>query len=258
VGRLIKLLTEGNNESRRIRWPRLPCYVRYSDEETDRTRRSSELNVTAYTPTEHGWKPRRWNVWMLRVFVWCRAVREHTQNDSVPKMPINDTINLLFKSAVSISLVSNHNSFRVPFDKIASAYFIRKVYLYFSIGNGQPGEPALCQLYRHTFVTYRPYTHRCAVRFWAGDVLPVDEESGTSWDPWEGPRPVSLSRSRVAFLAYTHLSILPGLSWVWRSHWDPHGYGYGVGLGMIFHPHTPTGILWGFLINLKYCVKHER
>ena len=42
------------------------------------------------------------------------------------------------------------------FDKIASAYFISKMYLYmyFSIGNGQPREPALCQLYRHTFVPY--------------------------------------------------------------------------------------------------------
>ena len=30
------------------------------------------------------------------------------------------------------------------------------MYLYFSIGNGQPREPALCQLYRHTFVPYRP------------------------------------------------------------------------------------------------------
>ena len=28
------------------------------------------------------------------------------------------------------------------------------MYLYFSIGNGQPSEPALCQLYRHTFVPY--------------------------------------------------------------------------------------------------------
>jgi len=39
----------------------------------------------------------------------------------------------------------------------------------------------------------------------------------------------------------------PGLSWVR----DPHGYGYGVGMGIIFHPHRPMGILWGFLINLK-------
>ena len=30
-----------------------------------------------------------------------------------------------------------------------------KTYLYFSVGNGQPREPALCQLYRHTFVRGR-------------------------------------------------------------------------------------------------------
>jgi len=44
----------------------------------------------------------------------------------------------------------------VLFDKIASAYFIWKISLYWysSIGNGQPSEPALCQLYRHSFVPY--------------------------------------------------------------------------------------------------------
>jgi len=36
-----------------------------------------------------------------------------------------------------------HNSFRVLFDKIASVYFFKKMYLYFSIGNAQPREPAL-------------------------------------------------------------------------------------------------------------------
>ena len=38
------------------------------------------------------------------------------------------------------------------FDKIAYVYFICEIYLYFSIGNDQLMEPALCQLYRHTFV----------------------------------------------------------------------------------------------------------
>ena len=38
-------------------------------------------------------------------------------------------------------VISNHNSFRVVFDKIASAYFIWKMHLYFSIGNGQPRKP---------------------------------------------------------------------------------------------------------------------
>ena len=51
-------------------------------------------------------------------------------------------------------VISNPHSFRVLFDKIASIYFIRKIYLYSSIGNDQPREPALCQLYRHTFVPY--------------------------------------------------------------------------------------------------------
>jgi len=45
-------------------------------------------------------------------------------NESVPKIIINNAINLLFKTAISISVISNHGSFRVLFDKIASVYFI--------------------------------------------------------------------------------------------------------------------------------------
>ena len=46
--------------------------------------------------------------------------------------------------------ISKHNSFRVLFDRnrIAAVYFIWNIYLYFSIANGQPRQPALCQLYR--------------------------------------------------------------------------------------------------------------
>ena len=58
-------------------------------------------------------------------------------NESVPKITLNDTI-FFYWTAISISVISNHNSFRVPFDKIASVYFIWKMYLYFGIGNGQP------------------------------------------------------------------------------------------------------------------------
>ena len=57
-------------------------------------------------------------------------------------------------------LISNHNSFREPFDKIASEHFIWKIYLYFRIRNGEPREPALCQLYRHTFL---PYYHEYGI-----------------------------------------------------------------------------------------------
>jgi len=74
-----------------------------------------------------------------------------TENESVPKIIINNTLNLFFKLQ---SAFLNHNSFRVPFYKSASVYFIWEIYLYFSIGNGQSREPALCQLYRHTFVSY--------------------------------------------------------------------------------------------------------
>jgi len=33
-------------------------------------------------------------------------------------------------------VISNHSSFRVLFDKIVSVYFVWRIYLYFSIGNG--------------------------------------------------------------------------------------------------------------------------
>ena len=75
-----------------------------------------------------------------------------TGNESVPKIIINDTV--FFKTTIGILVISNRNSFRALFDKIASVYFIWKIYLYFSIGSGQSREPALCQLYRHTFVPY--------------------------------------------------------------------------------------------------------
>jgi len=44
----------------------------------------------------------------------------------VLKLIINGAMNLFFLTAVGISPISNHSSFRVPFDKIASVYFIRK------------------------------------------------------------------------------------------------------------------------------------
>jgi len=50
-----------------------------------------------------------------------------------------------------VGLISNHNSVRVLVDNTASVYFISEIYLHFSIGNGQPREPALCQLYSAHF-----------------------------------------------------------------------------------------------------------
>jgi len=42
------------------------------------------------------------------------------------------------------------------FDKISFVYFTGKMHLSFSIGNGQPREPALYQLYRRTVVPCQP------------------------------------------------------------------------------------------------------
>ena len=51
--------------------------------------------------------------------------RAEIGNESMPKIIMNNTINLLFfKTAISILIISNHNSLRVLFDKIASVYFI--------------------------------------------------------------------------------------------------------------------------------------
>jgi len=43
-----------------------------------------------------------------------------TGNESVPKIIIDNTVNLLLKTAITILLISNRNCFRVLFDKIAS------------------------------------------------------------------------------------------------------------------------------------------
>jgi len=42
----------------------------------------------------------------------------------MPKIVINDTINLFFQTAIGVLIILNRNSFRVLFDKIVSVYFI--------------------------------------------------------------------------------------------------------------------------------------
>jgi len=58
-------------------------------------------------------------------------------------------------STINILVISNRNGFRLLFGEIAAVYFIRKkIFFYLSTGNCQPSEPALSQLYRHTFVPH--------------------------------------------------------------------------------------------------------
>jgi len=45
-------------------------------------------------------------------------------NESMLKIILNNTIKLFIKTAISISVISNHNSFRALFDKISSVYLI--------------------------------------------------------------------------------------------------------------------------------------
>ena len=74
-------------------------------------------------------------------------------NESVPKIIIgglNSAINLFLKLYSVFQTITA--SEWVLFGKIASVYFIWKIYLYFSIGNGQSSELALFQLYRRTVV----------------------------------------------------------------------------------------------------------
>jgi len=79
-------------------------------------------------------------------------------NEIVPKIVINyaeiiinNAIIFFLITAISSLLIPNHNSFWVLFDKIASVYFIWKYIkykkIYFSIRNGQPRGPVLCQLH---------------------------------------------------------------------------------------------------------------
>jgi len=51
------------------------------------------------------------------------------RKESVPKIMLNNTLNL-FLTAISVFVISNHNSFRALSDKIASVYFIWKKYIY--------------------------------------------------------------------------------------------------------------------------------
>jgi len=60
--------------------------------------------------------------------------------------------NNFFLNCNQFFVMSNHNRLRVLFDTIVSVHFIWKIYYYVSIENGQLRQPALCQLYRHTFV----------------------------------------------------------------------------------------------------------
>jgi len=73
---------------------------------------SSQLCSTTSTPSTSGPPSTAYN----RPYV---AIA----NETVPKILTNYTRNLFFETAISILVISSHNSFRVLVDKIASVYF---------------------------------------------------------------------------------------------------------------------------------------
>jgi len=57
-------------------------------------------------------------------------------NESVPKITVNNTINLFFlQTAINTFVISNHSSFRVLFDKIVSVYcrplFEKNIFIFY-------------------------------------------------------------------------------------------------------------------------------
>jgi len=62
-------------------------------------------------------------------------------NESVPKTITNNTINLFFLNSINILLVSNHNTFRLLFDRTASIfmYFISKNIFVLALEMVSPG-----------------------------------------------------------------------------------------------------------------------
>jgi len=90
------------------------------------------------------------------------------RKESVPKITINNTINLFYWTAISILVISNHSSLRVLFDRFASVYFIWKIYLYFLAleiaGRGNPSTVPVVSAH-YTFVPYIVIaTSLCCVR----------------------------------------------------------------------------------------------
>jgi len=74
----------------------------------------------------------------------------------VLKIITNDTMNFFLKQQSASMYFQTITVSECCLIKLFSYILFEKIYLYFSIGNGQPTEPALCQLYRRTLVQYRP------------------------------------------------------------------------------------------------------
>jgi len=60
-------------------------------------------------------------------------------NASVPKVIVNNTINLLFQTAISVLVISNHNSFRVLLTKLLPCILFENYIYIFALGMASSG-----------------------------------------------------------------------------------------------------------------------
>jgi len=81
--------------------------------------------------------------WVVEVRSLYCSVDYTIGNESVPKIIINNTINL-FLTAISILLIWNHKIFRMLFYKIASVYFILKYFLALEMASQENQHCANC------------------------------------------------------------------------------------------------------------------
>ena len=75
---------------------------------------------------------------------------------------LNDTINFSLKLQSAFCYFQTMTVSECGLIKLLLYILFEKyIHLYLSVGNGQPWEPALCQLYRHTFVPYYYHSLSC-------------------------------------------------------------------------------------------------
>jgi len=97
-------------------------------------------------------------------------------NESVPKIILSDT--LIFKTAMSVLVISNHNSFRVLSDKLASVYFLFEKYIYIlalEMANQLPIVPTVSARVHSVLVSYNTRGMAC----WLLELLinPADRQT---------------------------------------------------------------------------------
>ena len=110
-------------------------------------------------------------------------------NKSVPKIIMNNTINLfIFRTAISILLISDRNSFRVLFGKIASCILFKKYIYILALEMASPGNQH-CANRIGTLLFLRNSKHPQPIRYFSSVILNFD-----LW-PWVLTSECGLDRS---------------------------------------------------------------